>query len=136
MLSSQLRFSVSKSKKCTNGQVGSVLAQQKHFVPSKRFSKVDSREASKLAKGGVGGGQKKDFWRVAKNTKPGDTLRTSERSPWCLLPIVYPHENKTNSRLCSVGHVHTIPGVYTAGDTLQITYVSYVGHSYPHPELL
>ena len=52
-------------------------------------------ETLKAGTGGEGGHQK-DCWRVAENRKPGDTLRMSERSPWCLVPIVYPHENETN----------------------------------------
>ena len=40
------------------------------------------------------------------------------------------------TRLCSVGCVQTVPGVFTPGITLQRTSVSSVGHSYPYPELL
>ena len=47
-----------------------------------------------------------------------------------------PAVRSKTSRLRSVGCVQTIPGVFTPGITLQITSVSYVGHSYPYPELL
>ena len=40
------------------------------------------------------------------------------------------------ARLCSVGYVQTIPGVFAPGITLQRTSVCSVGHSYPCPELL
>ena len=40
------------------------------------------------------------------------------------------------ARLCSVGHVQTVPGVFTPGISLQRTSLSSVGHSYPYPELL
>ena len=42
----------------------------------------------------------------------------------------------TNARLCSVGYVQTVPGVFTRGITLQRTSLSSVGHSYAYPELL
>ena len=40
------------------------------------------------------------------------------------------------ARLCSVGYVQTVPGVFAPGITLQRTSVSSVGHSYPYPELV
>ena len=94
MLSSQPRFSVSSLRNAPKVEVGSVLVPQKDFVPTKRLGKdASSRKASKLARGG-GGTRRKTLWRVAKIRKHADTLRMSERSPWCLLPIVYPRENK------------------------------------------
>ena len=39
-------------------------------------------------------------------------------------------------RLCSVGYVETMPGIFTPGITVQRTSVSCVGHSYPYPEVL
>ena len=39
-------------------------------------------------------------------------------------------------RLCSVGYVQIVPGVFSPGNTLQRTSVSSVGHSHPYPELL
>ena len=43
---------------------------------------------------------------------------------------------KEYSRLCSVGYVQTIPGVFSPGIALQRNSVSSVGYSYPYPELL